>query len=95
MVDEGRVARDGAVVRSRAAVSVSVALEGTHGLTVGKPGIQRTGRVPANPLEGLLVRGPGGGSDACCSRDGVGVSGLGCPSQGRPQPPSRGCRMWL
>ena len=59
----GRVARDGAVARSRAAVGVGVALEDTRGLAVGKPGIQRTEKVPADPLEGFLVRGPGGGSD--------------------------------
>jgi len=88
------VARDDAVVRSRAAVGVGVALEGTRGLTVGKPGIQRTGRVPADPLEGCLVRGPGGGSNACCGRDGVGVSGLDRPGQGRPRPPSRRRRAW-
>jgi hypothetical protein len=88
------VARDDVVVCSRAAVSVGVALKGMRGLTVGKPGIQHTGRVPADPLEGFLVRGLEGGNDACCGQDGVGVSGLGCPGQGRPQPPSRRRHAW-
>jgi hypothetical protein len=66
------------VVQSRTAVSVSVALEGTCGLAIGKPQVQCTtgGRVPVDPL-GFLVCRPRGGSDVCCDRDSVEGSDLG------------------
>jgi hypothetical protein len=64
------------VVHSHTAISVSVALEGTCDLTVGKLQIQHTSRVLADPL-GFLVHGPRGGSNVCCSRDSVKRSGLG------------------
>jgi hypothetical protein len=80
-VDEGHMARGGVVVRSHAAVGVGVALKGTRGLAIGKLWIQRTSRVPVDLLV-FLVHEPRGGSDACCNRDDVEKSDLGCPVKG-------------
>jgi hypothetical protein len=75
-LDEGCVARSGAVVLSRAAVGIGIAHGGACGLTMRKSEVQRTCEVPVSLS--VPVRRPGVGSVARHSLndvDGVEVNG--------------------